>query len=518
MFIEGLTNLIGSNGKYLINNDGQIKDIKGNDIPVTRDSEGHKVVTCLGWAGHQEYRVIDLMALQFKNLQIPVEDYDKVIAFVIDGNKDNAHASNIGYRFKGGKLEFKKMPGFYYIPGFPYITINENGVVINIKTLQKMAYQVTPGDKNKNVKGGYSLMSSRFGKGERIVSSRHRFMCLTFKEYPDNVDSLTVNHINGIPGDDRIENLEWSTRGQNNMHAVMNGLKTQNMHVLVRNVLTGEVTEYCSITECSRKLGYSGCETIRHRIKVSKFGQVFQDGTQIKLKSDPRPWVETTDAIESIKKADQRVAVMVRDCKDLSIKKCCSIQEASDATNVKWSTIDFRLRAANLKPCFGYQFKYDDGSMDFPEFTQFEYLHSLRNNSTKIHARDLIGGSELIFDSGRKAEEHFARSNISDMLRCGKQPIYSDGWQFKYDHQEWEEVKDVEKTLYECNRDAMARCEKTGKVYIGSSCKELAQLFNLDPISVKQAAMSRGNKVFKDYRFRLGVSSDPWPTTDLPSQ
>ncbi len=102
VFIEGLTNLLGSNGKYLINNDGQIKDIKGNDIEFHRDDEGHRVVHCSGWDGEREYRVIDLVAIQFKGLYITADCYAEITAFVIDGNKDNVHAANIGYRFRLG--------------------------------------------------------------------------------------------------------------------------------------------------------------------------------------------------------------------------------------------------------------------------------------------------------------------------------------------------------------------------------------------------------------------------------
>lgn len=32
VYIEGLTSLLGSGNKYLINNDGQIKDIRGNKL------------------------------------------------------------------------------------------------------------------------------------------------------------------------------------------------------------------------------------------------------------------------------------------------------------------------------------------------------------------------------------------------------------------------------------------------------------------------------------------------------
>ena len=116
VFIEGLTSLIGSNGKYLINIKGQIKDIEGNNLLVRLNEQGHKIVYCCSWNGEQDYRVIDLVALQFKSLQIPKKDYEKVEAFVIDGNPDNTHAENIGYRFKGGRLEVENFQGFFYVP------------------------------------------------------------------------------------------------------------------------------------------------------------------------------------------------------------------------------------------------------------------------------------------------------------------------------------------------------------------------------------------------------------------
>ena len=512
VFIEGLTNLLGSHGKYLINIEGQIKDIKGNDINYRRDDEGQKVVHCIGFDGERDYRVIDLVAIQFKSLHIPFEDYGKIIAFVIDGDPDNIHARNIGYRFQGGKLPYKALKGFYYVPSFTILAINKQGTVVNTKTNHFLTYNTIQPNPKRNIKGGYRYTSAPFQKGKQFREMRHRLLCLTFKDYPNHVDSLVVNHINGIPGKDDLDNLEWTTRGDNNLHAYVNDLKNQHLRVLVRYVLTGEVVEYYSISECSRQLGYAVDETIRYRLYKSPFGQVFQDGTQIKLKSDERDWIIPANPEEDIKRARQHMPLLVRDCKDLSIKSYSSITEAAKTLDINSSSIEYRFKVNNQSPLFGYQFKELTDPSPWKEFSQEEFKNSLEPNNFRVGARNLLTGEMKEFSSIRMAEKEL-KLGINYYLSNGKQALFESGWHVKLENQDWEVIEDFEEKIYKMQKDIMCREETTGIIIIADSADKLSKILKLDSKAIRKASFTRGNKLYHGYRFRLGVSNDPWPET-----
>lgn len=513
-YVEGLTNLIGTK-KFLTNIKGAIKDIDGETVSTENDSEGFKTVIVESWDGVKEYRVCDLIALTFKCYDLPKQLYGEVVAFHIDGDKTNLHAENIGYRFKNGKLEVPGYPGFYFIPGYPTSGINLNGDLLYVPDGKIRKWVVSKFVVKGSRSGGYHTTNEKcLGKYKSIA--RHRALLLVFTDYPDNVDKLVTNHIDGVPGNDSLDNLEWVTRGQNNIHAYENDLKKQHIRVLIRNSITGVVTEYRSISYAASNIGISE-ESLRTRIYSSVFGKIFQDGTQVKLKTDTRDWVIHDDPEQAMLDARDSVSVLARCMATGTILRFEKIKDLAAKLQQKPGTVSARLQKYSLQPWMGYQFKYESDTTEFPSYTHDDYLNSFETSSMakRVVGRNLLTGDTQEFDSVHQAVLWHNKPNLACTLREGHQPVLFTGWQLKQADAEWCDVDNLEEILYKSQPGAMARCEETGKVFLANNTKELARKLRLPSQRLRTSAYTRGNEVYRGYRFRLGISSEEWPTTKM---
>ncbi len=84
---------------------------------------------------------------------------------------------------------------------------------------------------------GYPMI--RFYKDKKLKKHLlHRLVAKAF--IPNPLNKAQVNHINGIKTDYRIENLEWSSYEENQIHACETGLKKGTNfyfeNTLVRNI------------------------------------------------------------------------------------------------------------------------------------------------------------------------------------------------------------------------------------------------------------------------------------------
>ena len=63
---------------------------------------------------------------------------------------------------------------------------------------------------------GY-LVTTLYNKGKGKQVTIHRLVAEAF--IPNPIEKTEINHINGIRDDDRVENLEWVNRSENQLHA-----------------------------------------------------------------------------------------------------------------------------------------------------------------------------------------------------------------------------------------------------------------------------------------------------------
>ena len=71
-------------------------------------------------------------------------------------------------------------------------------------------------------KAGYPSVALYVSKKKKSTVKVHRLVAKVFISNPHS--KKTVNHINGIKTDNRVENLEWATHKENMQHAFETGL------------------------------------------------------------------------------------------------------------------------------------------------------------------------------------------------------------------------------------------------------------------------------------------------------
>ena len=100
---------------------------------------------------------------------------------------------------------------------------------------------------------------------------------MTFLDNPQNKEF--VNHKDGNKLNNLLENLEWATCLENNMHKINNCLSNITKKIIQYDTNMNKLNEYNSIVECAKALNISAScvsNNCREKTKSTKCGYIFR--------------------------------------------------------------------------------------------------------------------------------------------------------------------------------------------------------------------------------------------------
>ena len=126
-----------------------------------------------------------------------------------------------------------------------------------VSSLGNIRTRKTKTDKSFRIdRDGYATVKLR-ENGKDKFRFIHRIVAITFLDDPNCKPE--VNHIDGNKLNNSLENLEWVTGIENELHAIENGLITSRKSVIGTNKRTNSSYLFESINDAARKTNEREC-------------------------------------------------------------------------------------------------------------------------------------------------------------------------------------------------------------------------------------------------------------------
>lgn len=320
------------------------------------------------------------------------------------------------------------------VPGFSRYAISECGNLINIETKKLKKWGITKNSRRGSTEG-YYYSRVITDKGKSIIGLRHRMLLLAYRPIP-NAESMTGNHLNGIPGDDRLSNLEWATRRENNQHAYENDLRPNAaLAILVKDLGSGEISRYPTVSACARAHGHARGDYILWRIRKQP-NRVYPDLLLFRFEADCT-WPEITAEEIEVHRGGASQDMVARNVFDGSITIFNGCSAGEIATGVKAASILLHARTNRDVPIAGFNFRYLKGGTDFPEFSD-KHLAIFKDNPLRpgagVDVIDVVTNDKMFFTSVEKCGAYFNVGKTTISACCGKGKLFNGRYQMSYYH------------------------------------------------------------------------------------
>ena len=490
-----------SANKYHLLISGIVTDKNGTVIIPRKNSLGDLVVQIDWINGYTDYSVALLLAHTFKPLRLSFKWWNKISVLYADGDRSNIHPSNLVWKFPVA-LGTDVYSGFAFIPMHSRYMINKDGAVYDNCTRRIL---------NKHFNKGYYSYSLMPDIGPRVTLKRHRALCLAFTDYPANVDLLDVNHKNGIPGSDELDNLEWVTSSENRIHAIVNGLTLINKPVIARNLINGEQEEYFSLDAICKKLKLNEKKV---SVALGQVNGVFLYGNyELRYKKPEHAFLGNCN----------KCPILVRDLRTGVVTEYESIVSCAEKTGLTKHSVSGRIEypTTNLYPDYLQIKRKSDSS---PWYVPEDYEQELLQTSwaKKILVKYVSRNIVAEFNTQREAAKDIgiSESTIVKWLSFTNQPVFRHQVNGEYiqikrksDQSSWREVKNPEEEhlLSLCTKPVLVKNVNTNQVTEFPSATECANEFGILVTTLNWRLKSQGQKTYyPGFQFKYKSESLPF--------
>lgn len=282
----------------------------------------------------------------------------------------------------------------------------------------------------RRARGYYAFIIYENGKRKQYF--RHWLLCKVFKDKP-NSHLMTVDHINTIPGDDNLDNIEFVFHKTNVQRYWKKRIRKEHANIIVRDLLKMEDTIYENKLQFA-KIHNIDPDIVDQRLH-SKFGKVHTDYKQYKFLNDKRefPLIDNLDKARDAGSNKHKVLI-----KNLYTDKIMEFDRMKDASNylgVKQSALTGIIKRNDVYPG-GYQIKmYNEENIEWLNLSKDEVDIAVTKYGRNKYVLIIDNkNQEYVFSEAKKAAEflNLLPTTLNYRLKHKEGILNNDGTICKY--------------------------------------------------------------------------------------